>query len=150
MYHNQIFQRKKYNVSRSYSDNFPILAPRTEIYHVYFKAGQNINGFTPDMLDLFVLIPNNGFVWEQHCYRYCEAQVTREYTLSTKSKNLPWALMIPYASFRYPLEGVNIGFSKQGALFGAYMNKGCSFGEWAQDHTKCLDWYTSPTFNQIF
>ena len=147
---NQIFQRKKYNVSRSYSDNFPILAPRTEIYHVYFKAGQNINGFTPDMLDLFVLIPNNGFVWEQHCYRYCEAQVTREYTLSTKSKNLPWALMIPYASFRYPLEGVNIGFMRDGALFGAYMEKGYSFGEWAIDHTKCLDWYLYPTFNQIF
>lgn len=146
---NQIFQRKKYNVSRSYDDNFPILVPRTEIYHVYFKQGQNINGFTPGMFDPFILSPYYGTVWELHCYRDREAQVTREYTL-TKSRKLPWALMIPYASFRYPLEGVNIGFKKNGGYFGAYMNKGCSFGEWAEDRTKCLDWYTSPTYNQIF
>jgi LruC domain-containing protein len=146
----QVFQRKKYNVLRSYSNDYPILVPRTEIYHVYFKEGQNINGFTPEMLDLFVLSPNYGFVWEQHCNRYCEAQVTREYNLLTKTKNLPWALMVPYASFRYPLEGVNIGFYRNGALFGAYMTIGSSFGEWAADHTKCLDWYTSPTDNKVF
>lgn len=146
---NQIFQRKKYNVTRSYGDDFAILSTRTEVYHVYFKQSQNINGFTPGMFDPFILSPYYGTVWELHCYRDRDAQVMREYSL-TKSKNLPWALMIPYASFRYPLEGVNIGFYKGGALFGAYMNLGCSFGEWAMDRTKCLDWYTSPTYNQIF
>jgi LruC domain-containing protein len=148
---NQIFQRKKYNVSKSDGIDYKIVPTRTEIYHVYFKQRANITGFTPGMFDPFVLSPNYGFVWEQHCYRDSEAQVTREYNLSnTKTKHLPWALMIPYASFRYPLEGVNIGFSRDGALFGAYMNRGCSFGEWAKDRTKCLDWYTSPTYNQIF
>ncbi|MBO6030789.1 MAG: LruC domain-containing protein [Prevotella sp.] len=146
---NQIFQRKRYNVSKLYSDDYMVLPTRTETYHVYFKEGQSINDFTPSMFDPFILSPYYGAIWEIHCYRDREAQVTREYTL-TKSKNLPWALMIPYASFRYPLEGVNIGFYKNGALFGAYMNLGCSFGEWAMDHTKCLDWYTSPTFNQVF
>lgn len=146
---NQIFQRKRYNVSKLYGDDYMILPTRTETYHVYFKTNQNINGFTPGMFDPFILSPYYGYVWELHCYRDREAQVMREYSL-TKSKNLPWALMIPYASFRYPLEGVNIGFYKGGVLFGAYMNLGCSFGEWAEDRTKCLDWYTSPTFNQIF
>ena len=146
---NQIFQRKKYNVSKYESATFMILPTRTEVYHVYFKQGQNINDFTPSMFDPFILSPYYGYVWELHCYRDREAQVMREYSLA-KSKNLPWALMIPYASFRYPLEGVNIGFYKNGALFGAYMNMGKSFGEWAMDRTKCLDWYTSPTFNQIF
>ena len=146
---NQIFRRKRYNVSKLYGNDYMILPTRTEVYHVYFKSGQNINGFTPGMFDPFVLSPYYGTIWELHCYRDRNAQVTREYTLA-KSKNLPWALMIPYASFRYPLEGVNIGFSRNGILFGAYMNMGCSFGEWAQDRTKCLDWYTSPTFNQIF
>lgn len=146
---NQIFRRKRYNVSKLYGNDYMILPTRTEIYNVYFKSGQNINGFTPGMFDPFVLSPYYGTIWELHCYRDRDAQVTREYTL-TKSKNLPWALMIPYASFRYPLEGVNIGFSRNGILFGAYMNMGCSFGEWAQDRTKCLDWYTSPTYNQIF
>ena len=146
---NQIFQRKKYNVSKGESSSMVILPTRTEIYHVYFKEGKNVDNFTASMFDPFILSPFYAMIWEVHCFRDREAQLTREYTL-TKSKNLPWALMIPYASFRYPLEGVNIGFSKQGALFGAYMNKGCSFGEWAKDHTKCLDWYTSPTYNQIF
>lgn len=146
---NQIFQRKKYNVSKLSNDNYEVLPTRTEIYHVYFKTVQNINGFTPGMFDPFVLSPYYGVVWELHCYRDREAQVTREYTL-TKSKKLPWALMIPYASFRYPLEGINIGFKKNDGYFGAYMNRGCSFGEWAEDRTKCLDWYTSPTFNRIF
>lgn len=146
---NQIFQRKKYNVSKGESSSMVILPTRTEIYHVYFKEGKNVDNFTASMFDPFILSPFYAMIWEVHCFRDREAQLTREYTLA-KSKNLPWALMIPYASFRYPLEGVNIGFSKQGALFGAYMNKGCSFGEWAKDHTKCLDWYTSPTYNQIF
>ena len=146
---NQVFQRKRYNVSKLYGDDYMILPTRTETYHVYFKSNANVNGFTPGMFDPFILSPYYGAVWELHCYRDREAQVTREYSL-TKSKNLPWALMIPYASFRYPLEGVNIGFYKNGALFGAYMNIGCSFGEWAMDRTKCLDWYTSPTFNKIF
>ena len=126
-----------------------ILPTRTEIYHVYFKEGKSVDNFTAGMFDPFILSPYYTMLWEVHCFRDRNAQLTREYTL-TKSKNLPWALMIPYASFRYPLEGVNIGFSKQGYLFGAYSDKGCSFGEWAKDHTKCLDWYTSPTFNQIF
>lgn len=146
---NQIFQRKKYNVSKVEGGNLMILPTRTEIYHVYFKEGKSVDNFTPSMFDPFMLSPYYTMLWEIHCFRDREAQLTREYTLA-KSKNLPWALMIPYASFRYPLEGVNIGYSRNGFLFGAYMNKGCSFGEWAKDHTKCLDWYTSPTFNQIF
>lgn len=146
---NQIFQRKKYNVSKLSNDNYEVLPTRTETYHVYFKADQNINGFTPGMFDPFVLSPYYGTIWELHCYRDREAQVTREYTL-TKSKKLPWALMIPYASFRYPLEGINIGFKKNDGYFGAYMNRGCSFGEWAENRMKCIDWYTSPTFNRVF
>ena len=146
---NQIFQRKKYNVSKVEGGNMMMLPTRTEIYHVYFKEGKSVDNFTPSMFDPFMLSPYYTMLWEIHCFRDREAQLTREYTLA-KSKNLPWALMIPYASFRYPLEGVNIGYSRNGFLFGAYMNEGCSFGEWAKDHTKCLDWYTSPTFNQIF
>lgn len=146
---NQIFQRKKYNVSKVESRTMSILPTRTEIYHVYFKEGKSVDNFTAGMFDPFILSPYYTMLWEVHCFRDREAQLTREYTLA-KSKNLPWALMIPYAAFRYPLEGINIGFSRDGALFGAYMNPDSSFGGWAMDHTKCLDWYTNPTKNQIF
>ena len=146
---NQIFQRKKYNVSKAEGGKMMILPTRAEIYHVYFKEGKNVDDFTPAMFDPFILSPYYTMLWETHCFRDRDAQLTREYTLA-KSKNLPWALMIPYASFRYPLEGVKIGFYKTGILYGAYRNRGCSFGEWAEDCTKCLDWYTSPTLNQVF
>ena len=146
---NQIFLRKKYNVSKGESSTMAILPTRTEIYHVYFKEGKSVDNFTAGMFDPFILSPYYTMLWEVHCFRDREAQLTREYTL-TKSKNLPWAFMIPYASFRYPLEGINIGFSRDGALFGAYMNPDSSFGEWAMDHTKCLDWYMNPTKNQVF
>lgn len=142
---NHFFQRKQYNVSKGSN----ILATRTEIYHVYLKEGKSFDNFTAGMFDPFILSPYYGYVWEIHCYRDRAAQITREYSLVEANK-LPWAFMIPYAKFRYSLEGVNIGFSRNGFLFGAYMEMGHSFGEWALDHTQCLDWYIHPTFNQIF
>ena len=48
------------------------------------------------------------------------------------------------------VDGVNIGFAKNGALFGAYMTEGHSFGEWAANHTTAIDWYDYPTGNQVF
>jgi len=142
---NGVFPRKKYNVSKGSN----ILPTRTEIYHVYLKEGKSFDNFTAGMFDPFILSPYYGALWEIHCYRDREAQIYLQYSL-VEIKKLPWAFMIPDASFRYPLEGVNIGFYKNGALFGAYMTPNHSFGEWAIDHTKCLDWYLYPTFNQIF
>ena len=142
---NGVFPRKKYNVSKGSN----ILPTRTEIYHVYLKEGKSFDNFTAGMFDPFILSPYYGALWEIHCYRDREAQIYLHYSL-VEIKKLPWAFMIPDASFRYPLEGVNIGFYKNGALFGAYMTPNHSFGEWAIDHTKCLDWYLYPTFNQIF
>ena len=142
---NGVFPRKKYNVSKGSN----ILPTRTEIYHVYLKEGKSFDNFTAGMFDPFILSPYYGALWEIHCYRDREAQIYLQYSL-VDIKKLPWAFMIPNASFRYPLEGINMGFYKNGALFGAYMTPEHSFGEWAMDHTKCLDWYTNPTKNQIF
>lgn len=146
---NQAFQRKRYNVSKSYDEDNMILPTRTEIYHVYFKEGKNISDFTPGMFDPFILSPYYDSLWEIHCYRDREAQIMVEFQ-PTKGKMLPWALMVPYASFRYPLHGVNMGFLKNDGLFGAYMKREHSFGEWVMDCTTCLDWYTSPNFNRVF
>ena len=142
---NHVFQRKRYNVSKGND----VVPTRTEIYHVYLKEGKSFDNFTSGMFDPFILSPYYGALWEIHCYRDREAQIYLQYSL-VEIKKLPWAFMIPDAEFRYPLEGVNIGFYKNGALFGAYMTPDHSFGEWAMDHTKCLDWYTHPTYNQVF
>lgn len=146
---NQVFERKRYNVSKSSDENNMILPARTEIYHVYFKEGKNINDFTPNLFDPFILSPYYGSLWEIHCYCNREASVMIEQE-QTNGKSLPWALMVPYASFRHPLHGVNIGFLKDGGYFGAYMSKGRSFGEWVMDCTNYLDWYTSPTLSRVF
>ena len=59
-----------------------------------------------------------------------------------KIAKLPWAFRIPSGTFRWPLEGVNIGFIINGSiLFGAYATEGHSFGEWAMDRNRFLDWY---------
>ena len=145
-----LFQRKKYNVSTGISTDYQLTTPRTLNYVVYFNSEEALNGFTLDSLDPFIITQYSGGRWETHLDEFRDAKTLFDYVFPLTVKDLPWALMVPYASFRYPLEGVNIGFYRNGALFGAYMNIGCSFGEWARDRMKCIDWYTSPTFNQVF
>lgn len=146
---NGVVTRKKYNVSKSFSTDFTIVPNRMVSYNIYLKEGRNANDLTLSSLDPFVLVPYSNATLEVHCYKYRAAQVMREYSL-TDVLNLPWALMIPYSSFRYPLHGINIGFSKGDSFFGAYMTPNHAFGQWVRNYESTLDWYLYPTFNQIF
>lgn len=137
---------KKYNVSTGSGDNYQLRATRSLSYVVYFKSDKGLNDFTLDSLDPFIMIKTNG-TWETHLDNFRDAQVLFEYTCPN-IKNLPWALKIPSKDFAYPLEGVELGFKKKTdsgavAMFGAYVSWGHSFGEWAEDYTKSLDWYQS-------
>lgn len=143
-----LFQRKKYNVSNSTNDNYQLRAIRTLSYVIYFNSESALNSFTLDTLDPFIITEYNGGTWETHLDSFRDAQVLYEYP-SPSVKYLPWALKIPMRDFAYPLEGVEIGIKKKTqtgseALFGAYMTQGHSFGEWAEDYTKSLDWYLYP------
>ena len=143
-----LFQRKKYNVSNSTGDNYQLRATRTLSYVIYFKDDKDLNNFTLETLDPFIITQYSGSNFETHLDIYRDAQVLYEYPTS-KFKDLPWALKVPTNDFAYPLEGVEIGFKKKtdtgvSAMFGAYMTSGHSFGEWAEDYTKCLDWYQYP------
>ena len=71
------------------------------------------------------------------------------YNVEVKIKDLPWALLVPSADFKYPLEGIQIGFRKRtetGVPFndGAYATSGHSFGGWVENHESNLDWYNYP------
>lgn len=150
-----LFQRKKYNVSTSTDDNYQLRATRTLSYVVYFKSETGLDDFSLDSLDPFIITSYSGGNWETHTDNYRDAQVFYEYKLSSKYKDLPWALRVPKRDFAYPLEGVQIGFKKKTdegttALFGAYMKVGHSFGEWAEDYTKCLDWYNYPVSTYVW
>lgn len=143
------FTRKKYNVSTGTSSEFQLKSSRTKTYNIYFNTEKGLDDFTLDSLDPFIVNTYNGSFWEVHLYAYQNAQVVYNYTLPNV-KDLPWALKVPSADFKYPLEGVDIGFRKNGALFGAYMTEGHSFGEWCENYTSNLDWYYYPTDNMVF
>lgn len=150
-----LFQRKKYNVSNSTGDNYQLRATRTLSYVIYFKSEADLNSFTLDTLDPFIVTTYAGVNWETHLDIYRDSQVFYDYTFPLKFKDLPWALKVPMKEFRYPLEGNEIGFKKKTdtgatAMFGSYMTLGHSFGEWAEDYTKCLDWYLYPVDTYVW
>ena len=143
------YTKKKYNVTREYTDNTPIVPVVTKTFVVYFNKSTGLNNLTFDMIDPFIITEYNGAKMETHLTEYNDAQTLYEYN-TPKFKDLPWALRIPSRYFSYPLEGCEIGFKKKGYMFGAYMTKGHSFGEWAEDHKNFLDWYLYPTSSEVW
>ena len=145
-----MMDRKMYNVSKSSGGDYQLMVPRTITYIVKFKDADALNMASLDRLDPFIYYGFNGANFEIHMYPYRNNQTLNAYPPST-IKTLPWALCIPSSTFRWPLEGVNMGFIMKGShLFGAYSKYGHSFGEWAMDRNSSLDWYEYPTDNQVF
>lgn len=144
-----MMKRKKYNVSTSVNDDYAQFVPRTITYIVTLKNSESLNEFSMEKMDPFILEQYNGSVFEVHQYPYRTAQILYPYSTS-RIKGLPWALCMPMGDFRWPLEGVNIGFMKKGYKYGAYQTSGHSFGEWSMDRNKATDWYLYPTENQVF
>lgn len=149
-----LFQRKKYNVSTSTNDDYQLRATRTLYYVVTFKNAATLDNFTHETLDPFIITDYNAGTWETHTEQFKSAQVLHEYFVPS-FKDLPWALMVPDADFKYPLEGVEIGYRKRTetgvvAMFGAYATIGHSFGEWAENRNGYLDWYLYPNTSMTF
>ena len=145
-----IMERKLYNVSKTSGGDYQMMVPRTITYIVKFKNADALNMASLDRLDPFIYYGFNGANFEIHMYPYRNNQTLNAYP-SEGIKTLPWALCIPSSTFRWPLEGINMGFiMKESHLFGAYATFGHSFGEWAMDRTRAIDWYEYPTDNQVF
>jgi len=143
--------RHKYNVSKTTGGDYEMVAPRTVSFVITFKKTGLIDYFTLNTLDPFVIIGNTGALMENHAvYKYRRSTILHEYTQPAATAILPWAIVVPTGGFRYPLDGTNIGFAKDGALFGAYMTSNHSFGQWAESHTQSLDWYNYPTSNMVY
>ena len=158
-----LFDRKKYNVSTSTSDNYQLRATRTLSYVVTFKNDENhksvissLDNFTPTTLDPFLINDYNSGNFEIHIEQFKNSKILTQTEYEVPSfKDLPWALMVPQADFLYPLEGIEIGYRKKTesgkvAMFGAYTTIGHSFGEWAEDRNNFLDWYLYPDKTQTF
>ena len=144
-------QRKYYNVTKSSGGDSYQMSPPTLTYVVTFKDPTRADLFTLSRLDPFAINDYNSACYEIHAsYEYRATEVLQHNSYTKNTKLLPWALMIPDGGFRYPLEGVRIGFYKNGDLFGAYFIEGHSFGEWAANHTRAHDWYNYPTINKVY
>ena len=145
-----LMKRKLYNVSKSSDGDYQVMVPRTVTYIVTFKSADKLNMASMDRLDPFMYYGFNGANFEIHLYQYRYNQTLNAYPPSAV-KTLPWALCIPSSTFRWPLEGINMGFiMKESHTFGAYPNMPHSFGEWSMDHTRATDWYEYPQENQVF
>ena len=143
--------RYRYNVSKMPGPDDDLIGVRTISYVITFKNPLTLNYFTLSNLDPFAIIEFNGALMEEHAvYKYRTVTSLHEYTQPTNAVILPWALVVPSASFRYPLNGVNIGYANEDALFGAYMTKNYAFGEWAADANTAHDWYFYPTENMVY
>ncbi len=145
-----IMKRKYYNVQKASGGDFQLMVPRTITYVVTFKSADALNMASIDRLDPFIYYGFNGVNFETHLFQYRNNQTLNSYPPS-KLKTLPWALCIPFKTFRWPLEGINMGFIMDGGhTFGAYPNMPHSFGEWSMDRTRATDWYEYPQENQVF
>ena len=111
----------------------------------------DISSFTLDDLDTFIIEEYNGNKYEVHTHNYSKAQVLYP-NPSSDPHNLPWAFCVPYDKFCWPLHAVAIGYQATSKLFtyGAYPYLSRSFGEWAADRTKCLDWYLYPDKYEVY
>lgn len=142
--------RKRYNVSYEKSDDYGTFYPREITYIVTFKNGVDISSLTLDGLDPFIIEEYNGNKYEVHTHHYAKAQVLYP-NPSSDAHNLPWAFCVPYNKFYWPLHKVPMGYqAKSKHTNGAYPYLGNSFGEWAANHTKCIDWYLYPDKHQVY
>ena len=144
--------RKRYNVSYEKSDEYGTFYPREITYIVTFKDDLDVSSLSMDALDAFIIEGYNGSYWEVHTHNYAKAQVLYPHP-DSDAHNLPWAFCVPYDKFRWPLHAVAMGFqvvisSKYSS--GAYTTIGHSFGEWAADRIKCIDWYLYPDNNMVY
>ena len=147
--------RKYYNTSLEASQEYESRNSVSQSYIIYFKDSTIAENITLEEIDPFIVENYNGGLYEIHLDELKASQVLYNYQVEFKIKDLPWALLVPSNDFKYPLEGVQIGFYKRtdtGVVFsdGAYKTTGHAFGAWVENHKAALDWYNYPDESQVW
>lgn len=142
-----IFYRKMYNVSYGATTSSAELMPREIVFVMKVKDPLVLSYLTLDDMDPFVMKLDGNVRREIHTFPYRKVDALYE-NKYVDTDNLPWALVIPMGLFYHPLHEKNIGFRKANEytqqteiLYGAYREKGHSFGEWSVNRNKATDWY---------
>ena len=147
--------RKYYNTSLDASAEYESRNPVSQSYIINFKESGIADNITLEEIDPFIVKNYNGGLYEIHLDELKASQVLYNYQVEFRIKDLPWALLVPSNDFKYPLEGVQIGFYKRtetGVVFsdGAYKTTGHAFGAWVENHKAALDWYYYPDESQVW
>lgn len=126
--------------------------PKTLTYIIKLREGKDASALTLENLDPFIVEDFNSGKWEVHTFDYKADGVLHDYgsNETASSNRMVWALKIPTANFRYPIEGTSMGYFKDGILTGAYMESGHSFGQWVQNKDTCLDWFYYPASGLVY
>jgi hypothetical protein len=105
-------------------------------------------------IDPFIIVSNNGLCVEVHTYRYKYDEAIWHYTNGSGGMDdrVPWALLIPDATFHYPVEGITMGMYRDGQISGAYSRYNHSFGQWGRNRSASKDWwlYENATKAQVY
>jgi len=148
--------RMFYNTQKYEVANESAIVPTvTRTYTLYLNEGQNAYYLPLSDIDPFIMVNSNGRLnVEIHTYRYKYQEAIWEYTTGPGDQDdrVPWALLIPDATFHYPIEGVTLGQYRKGEISGAYCRYNHSFGQWARNRNGSTDWwlYDNATKAQVY
>ena len=140
-----------YNTTTTDREDYSATAPSaSRTYRVHFKNGRPAADLTFDQIDPFLIHEYNSGLWEVHTYPYKFSETLKNIYRGKQhyyDNHVSWALVVPKADFRYPVEGMSLGTynSELGESFGPYT----SFADWVKDHTQNSDWYNHPTYPQL-
>ena len=86
-------ERYKYNVSKTTSSQYDMMSPRTISYVITFKNPSQLDYFTLDLLDPFIIVEYMGTYMEVHAvYRYRSNTALHEYVQPNVAVILPWTV----------------------------------------------------------
>ena len=124
-------------------------------YRVHMKSKINAYYLSLADIDTFLITSaNSGMCVEVHTYKHKYDEVVWHYTNGPGEQDdrVPWALMVPDATFHYPVEGITLGMYRDGQISGAYSRYNHSFGQWGRNRNNSTDWwlYENATKAQVY
>lgn len=154
----RMFYNTNRNLDGANSSTSAQMRPKERTFIIRFRKTDLLQNFTLESLDPFIIEDFNSGKWEVHTHDFKADAILHDYgdNETARANNMVWALKIPYGAFRWPQEGIGLGFYKadeetgQKLLTGAYMEWNHSFGQWVNDHTVSLDWYRYPTTGLVY
>lgn len=136
--------RKYYNTLKYEVEDVAAMVPTvTRTFDVHMKSSVNANYLSLADIDPFIIVASSGMCVEVHTYSHKYDEALWNYTTGSGGMDdrVPWALMVPDATFHYPREGVTMGMYRDGQISGAYSRYNHSFGQWGRNRNASTDWW---------